>query len=277
MSCNMESRTSVPHILPMEGDTNFRELGGYPAADGRLVRYGLFYRGGALGDLKSDTDRTALEALGLKLVLDFRSVGEWEENPDFMLRGARYQRIGGMYYPDGTEVDFSPAGLVRLRRERAKLPQGQSPLSSLIGFYTRMPFGNPALQAMFQALEAGDVPILFHCTSGKDRTGVAAMLILLALGVDRDIAVADYMETNRCRAAEIEALRQQHAGLEKDAPEQWEMLLIQYGVVSRCANAALDAILKRYGSWEAYFNEEFGLDYNRLTALRNAYLFGNSD
>ena len=220
MSHNTKLETPAPHILPMEGATNFRELGGYRAADGKTVKYGLLYRGGALCDLKSDADRAALEALGLKLVLDFRSAGESQEAPDWIPNGARHQRIGAMYYPDGEELDLSPAGMERLKRELAALPQGTSPADPLIDFYMRMPFRNPAFQALFHALETGDVPVLFHCTSDKDRTGVAAMLILLALGVDRDTAVADYMETNRCRAAEIEALRQQHEGLDKEDPKQ---------------------------------------------------------
>lgn len=272
MCHNRNLETPVPHILPLEGATNFRELGGYQATDGRTVKHGLLYRGGALHDLKSDADRAALESLGLKLVLDFRSEGESEEAPDWIPSGARYQRIGAMYYPDGAELDFSPAGVERLGREIAALPHGQTAVDSLAGFYVRMPFGNPAFQALFHALEAGEAPILFHCTSGKDRTGVAAMLILLALGADRDTAIADYLETNRCRAAEIELLRKQHKGLEEDDPLQWEMRMIEYGVLPRCGNASLDAVLKRYGSWDAYFFSEYGLDHDRLTALRKAYL-----
>lgn len=272
MNHNKKSGVLIPHILPVEGATNFRELGGYPAADGRTVKYGAFYRGGTLFDLKSNSDKAIIENLGLKLVLDFRSAGESIENPDFVPNGTKYLRIGAMYYPDGSELDFSPAGMERLKRELSASPQNQSPIDMLAKFYERMPFGNPAFQAMFHALETNDIPILFHCTAGKDRTGVAAMLILLALGAERETAVADYMETNRCRAAEIEALRKQHEGLDEKNPKQWEELLAGYGVLSRFANAALDAILKRYGNWETYFYEEYGLNHCRLTALRNTYL-----
>lgn len=272
MGGNMQVKASLPHILPVEGATNFRELGGYPSAGGRHVKEGIFYRGGALGRLTSDADRALLESLGIKLVLDLRSAGEARENPDPVPRGARYLRISAMYYSDGTELDFSPAGMSRVEREFSAASQGPSPQDAFTSFYAAMPFHNPAFQAMFRALEAGDVPILFHCTAGKDRTGAAAMLILLALGVDRDTVVADYMATNRCRAAEIEALRRQHKGLAEEDPEQWAQLSARYGVLSRYADAALDAILDRYGSWEDYFREEYGLDHSRLTSLRDAYL-----
>ena len=268
----IKSQAPLPHILRVEGATNFRELGGYLSADGRRVKEGLFYRGGALCDLKSDADRATLDALGIKLVLDFRSPGESSDHPDLIPNGAKYLRIGAMYYPDGSELDFSPAGMESIKSELMSFQQGQSPVEAFANFYARMPFTNPAFQEMFHAMEAGDVPLLFHCTSGKDRTGVAAMLILLALGVDRETAVADYMETNRCRTVEIESLRQQHKGLEVENPEQWEQLMIRYGVLSRCADAALDAILERYGGWEDYFYEEYGLDHHRLSMLRDAYL-----
>lgn len=270
MSGNVQA--PLPHILPMEGATNFRELGGYPSADGRRVKEGVFYRGGALGRLTSGADRAVLESLGIKLVLDLRSTGESSENPDSVPGGARYLRISAMYYSDGTELDFSPAGMSRVDREFNAASQGQSPQDAFTRFYAAMPFHNPAFQAMFHALEAGDVPILFHCTAGKDRTGVAAMLILLALGVDRDTAVADYMVTNQCRAAEIEALRRQHKGLEEEDPERWAQLSARYRVFSKHADAALDVILDRYGSWEDYFRGEYGLDHSRLASLRDAYL-----
>ena len=77
--------------------------------------------------------------------------------------------------------------------------------------YERMLFGNKAFKELFRALEAGETPILFHCSAGKDRTGVAAMLILLALGASDETICADYERTNLCRKAEIDAVLAEHA------------------------------------------------------------------
>lgn len=170
-----------PRIIDFQGGTNFRELGGYPSVDGRHVKYGHFYRGGTLHDLKSDEDRARLDGLGLKLVLDFRSTGECRVSPDYVPDGAGYCQISAMRYDNGDEVDFSPEGMKRVEKEFAFL-NDLSIIDSLKSYYARMPFNNPAFQAVFDALENEDVPLLFHCTSGKDRTGVGAMLILLALG-----------------------------------------------------------------------------------------------
>ena len=81
----------------------------------------------------------------------------------------------------------------------------------LYRMYRQMLFGNKAFKELFRALEAGETPILFHCSAGKDRTGVAAMLILLALGASDETICADFVQTNVCRKAEIDALLAGHA------------------------------------------------------------------
>ena len=96
--------------IVFEGTCNFRELGGYRAADGRHVRRGLLYRGCSLDTLQSPADRTKLESLHLREILDLRSAGEAARQPDAAVSGAHYQRICGMRYADGSEMDFSPAG-----------------------------------------------------------------------------------------------------------------------------------------------------------------------
>lgn len=259
------------HILEFEDTTNFRELGGYPAADGRIVKYGLFYRSGTLNDIKSDNDRKLLESLGLKVIFDYRSSGEREVSPDYIPPGAEYFPISAMRYANGDEVDFSPAGMKRLQEEYGET-LSRSVIEMLMGYYARMPFNNPAYKELFRALEEGRTPLLFHCTAGKDRTGVGAMLILLALGASRETVVEDYLETNKSRAEEIEQLRQNFREVMETNPEEYELRLIQFGVLPKFINASLDAIIERYGSWEEYFDSEFGLDREGLNALRDKYL-----
>ena len=96
--------------IKFEGANNFRELGGYRAADGRQVKYGLLYRGGNLDLLKSEADHARLASLGLREILDLRSAGESAAHPDPAVPGAHYQRVCGMRNADGTEMDFSGQG-----------------------------------------------------------------------------------------------------------------------------------------------------------------------
>ena len=254
----------------LEGAVNFRELGGYPAADGRTVRWGQLYRSGALGELSSPGDRAFLQGLGLKSVVDLRSQGEAAALPDPAVPGADMQRVCAMRFPDGSEMDFSPGGIADIdaakREFEARLGHPVHDYDWFSELYADMPFGNPAYQLLFRLLEERKTPLLFHCSAGKDRTGIGSMLLLLALGVSEEDAVADYMLTNVYRKAHIDAF------LEKVPPEQRDLLVSVEGVSRPMAEGALRAILKRYGSYEAYFEAEFGLDAARLDDLRNEYL-----
>ena len=182
--------------IVFEGTCNFRELGGYRAADGRHVRRGLLYRGCSLDTLQSPADRTKLESLHLREILDLRSAGEAARQPDVAVSGAHYQRICGMRYADGSEMDFSPAGIQRIAAEKAAYEaKAGHPVHDFYWFtdlYKQMPFGNPAYHELFRLLEEHRVPLLFHCTCGKDRTGILAALILGVCGASTEDIAADY-------------------------------------------------------------------------------------
>ena len=102
--------------------------------------------------------------------------------------------------------------------------------------------------------------------AGKDRTGIAAMLVLLALGVSREDAIADYMLTNVYRKAINDKFMQ-------DKPaDQYDLLLPVEGVSESMGAGSIDVLLEKYPSYEAYFEAEYGLTTARLAALRDFYL-----
>lgn len=148
--------------IKFEGANNFRELGGYRAADGRQVKYGLLYRGGNLDLLKSEADHARLASLGLREILDLRSAGESAAHPDPAVPGAHYQRVCGMRNVDGTEMDFSGQGIERLRQEKEAFERSVGrPVHDFEWFsalYREMPFRNPAYHALFALLEGRRVP-----------------------------------------------------------------------------------------------------------------------
>lgn len=256
--------------IALEGAVNFRELGGYPTADGRHVRYGLLYRGGNLDTLTSPSDQAVVQSWHLQEILDLRSEGERSKHPDPVIPGAHYQRVCAMRMQDGTEMDFSSSGIERLAAEKAAYEKAAGhPVHDYDWFsalYRQMPFGNPAYHTLFSLVEQKRVPLLFHCSCGKDRTGIGSMLLLLALGVSRTDAMADYMRTNQYRHAIIEA------SLRGKSPQERRLLLSVEGVDEAMGAGTLDEILCRHGSYEAYFQAEYGLDEGRLAALRNFYL-----
>ena len=219
--------------LPFEGGHNFRELGGYEADEGKHIKWGQIYRGIPTWKLTSEADRKLLDSLGLRLILDLRSEAEAAETPDYVPDGARLVRICGLCLENGKEVDFSP-------EDRENLLKG--------------------------------MPVLFHCSAGKDRTGVAAMLILLALGASDKTIAEDFEKTNIWRRPELEAVWAEHAEEIAADPARKDFYLGVFGVHPESAPFVLSIIRERYGSADAYLEAEYGLTPARLMRLRRMYL-----
>ena len=252
--------------LDFAGGTNFRELGGYEADEGKHGKWGQIWRGIPTCKLTGEADRAKLDALGLRLILDLRSVEEAKKEPDYVPDGARLVQICGLCAEDGHEIAFAPGDIDRLM---ASAPEGCDVPRVL---YRRMLTGNKAFKELFRALEAGETPILFHCSAGKDRTGVAAMLILLALGASDETICADYAQTNVCRRAEIEAVMQEHADEIAADPSCRNHYYRMAGVSPEAAPFVLDTIRSQFGSAENYLEAEYGLTPARLMRLRRMYL-----
>ena len=252
--------------LPFAGATNFRELGGYPADEGKTVRWGQIWRGVCTARLTDPADRARLDALGLRLILDLRSTAEAQAEPDYVPDGARLVQICALCGDDGHEISFAPGDIERMMHTAR---EGENILYRM---YRQMLFGNKAFKELFRALEAGETPILFHCSAGKDRTGVAAMLILLALGASDETICADFVQTNVCRKAEIDALLAGHAEEIAADPSKRMRFCTQAGVDPGAAPDVLQVIREACGSAEEYLAREYGLTPARRMRLRRMYL-----
>ncbi len=252
--------------LAFAGGNNFRELGGYLADESKHVRWGQIYRGIPTGKLTGEADRRLLDSLGLRLILDLRSSGEAKKEPDYVPDGARLVQICGLCAEDGAEIAFAPGDIEKLMQTAE---EGESIFQRL---YRRMLTGNKAFKELFRALEAGETPILFHCSAGKDRTGVAAMLILLALGASDEVICADFEQTNACRKAEIDAVLAEHAAEIAADPACRMRYYAMAGVDPAAAPFVLDTIRRKFGSAENYLETEYGLTPARLMRLRRMYL-----
>lgn len=257
--------TTLPGYVPgFPDELGIRELGGLVAADGRRVRHGLLYRGSALAGL-SDEQLARVDELGLRFILDLRATGEVVGREDYVPTGAEHAWVSGMYDEDGVEVDFSPAGLARLESRMTQDPDG-----FLDRLYINMLSGNPALHLLVDRFVEGKAPLYFHCTAGKDRTGVSAAVLLMALGVSDDDIVAEYLLTNEYRAGIINMPPEElPEGIPDDLREHWAEV---NGVQEGAMRGVLDEVRRRWGSRERYLEEEFGLDGATLAQVRDRYL-----
>lgn len=256
--------------LPFENAENFRQLGGYAGTGGRRVKQNVFYRSGALGEaVTTPGDRALLESLGIKVIFDFRSAQEKQQMPDPEVPGARRVALSAIQDEGGRDVNFDIASFFTMSADEL-----EQTFDLIRQGYARMPFGNKAYQALFAAMQAGEVPLLFHCTAGKDRTGVAAMLILKTLGVSDADILADYMKTNECRKNTRAALTEKFRaalGGQMDLARQ-RLVALMTGVEERGLRLSMDAIADRYPSFEAYLLAEYGIDAPALARLREMYL-----
>jgi protein-tyrosine phosphatase len=248
--------------LPLDGAHNFRDLGGYRTADGRSLRWGRLYRSDALAEL-SDADLAYLERLGLQRVVDFRSPLERERDQDRL--------------PDtpGLEVALRPifgeALDPRALQDRLLSGDARGPeLARLLieanrAFVTD--FGDVYSAFLRDLADAEQLPLLFHCTAGKDRAGFAAAVALLAVGVPRETVMRDYLLTNGYSAEHTRrTLRLIHwVSLFRAEPATIRPL---FEARPEYLQAAFDAIDARYGSVDRYLREGLGVDETLRTRLR---------
>jgi protein-tyrosine phosphatase len=248
---------------------NFRELGGLKAADGKNVKKGCFYRSGMLCTFSPD-ELEEVKRLGIKVVLDFRSRSEAEEKPDPPLPGARYFNICALLNENGEEMKFAPGDINHLFEDGVDMVEECNRMVDVM--YANMAFDNAAFRKLFSEIENGSVPVLFHCSAGKDRTGVAAMLILLMLGADEKTALDDYELTNVYRKDAIDDLMRRNQDKIKSNPEARTAFTMMEGVTRRAGELVIERIKQRYGGFERYFEAEYGLDGERIDYLREMYL-----
>jgi protein-tyrosine phosphatase len=236
----------------LAGASNFRDLGGYPGKDGRMVRWGQIFRSNHLGHLtKADIDM--LRGLSLKSVFDFRGTEE------------RTAAVCALEEIAVHSLPIEPTVVAALRIRRA----AGTPLSPTDGLevmrdsyrsYVRQ--NTPRFRALFAHLLEDRAPLVIHCTAGKDRTGFACALILHTLGVSDDLITEDYLLTNQFYRRDPSA--------SSDLPEDVRQVL--GSVEASFLSAAFDAIRADYGNLQGYLSDGLGLGAGQRAKLQARYL-----
>lgn len=238
--------------LPLDGATNFRDLGGYARADGHRLRWRRLFRSDHLAAL-SARDHATLQALGVRRSFDFRGVHERRAQA-YAVPGLQQHHLAieptvaqQMQALVGAGHALTPTRMVALMEE----------------LYRRLVDDEAAVFATwFGHLLADDTPAVFHCTAGKDRTGLAAALLLRALGVPQAVVEGDYLLTNlHYRRPAMDG-----HGVPDDA------LAVLWSVRPGFLHAALARIDERHGGLDAYLARRLGLDDAARERLAQRYL-----
>ena len=178
------SDSSARH-LSLQGASNFRDLGGYPTADGRTTRWRQIFRSNHLGQLTA-ADIEIVRALGVRSAFDFRGVEE---------------RAAGVCVVNEITVHSLPIEPTVVASLRAELARGTltAPVALNImreSYRNYVRHSTHSFRNLFGHLLDDSAPLVIHCTAGKDRTGFASALILHALGVPDEVIAEDYLLTN---------------------------------------------------------------------------------
>ena len=253
--------------------SNLRDLGGLATADGHTVRTGRLFRSGHLCDLGS-TDRTTIEALGLRTIVDLRRPAEADVRPHPDLSGVDV--VGISVSSDDNEFAVVANAMLDPEAE----PLGPEHITGY--FRTLVTDRIDRYRPVFDlATDPDRQPLLFNCTAGKDRTGVVAAVLLRILGVDDDLVMDDYLLSNEVRQAWIEAAevdhRQRiahHLGIAPAEVPEERMASSRALLYCRedYLRAVLDTAEVRWGSWDGFVADGLGLDEARLAAFRRSLL-----
>jgi protein-tyrosine phosphatase len=237
-------KTDVRRRIQFEGAINFRDLGGYPAGSRRQTRWNRIYRADNLASL-TESDLALLETLGLKTLIDFRLPMERQMHPDRLPPGSSIRRVELGFLPAGTleMLSLVKRGAIDVAElERRVIAQYRLFCVDHVEEYR---------QTFAIASEPHNYPLLLHCTSGKDRTGFATALLLLAVGVPREIVLEDYSLTNIYRRPVPQLLG-------PETPE--EVVAVLLSAQPKYLEAALAEIDRAHGSFDAYLEQALSLD-----------------
>lgn len=232
--------------LQFENIFNFRDMGGLTTNDGRAVKQGLLFRCGELGHA-TDTDIQMLEALQLKVILDYRDESEATLNVSPALENVKNIRI-----PAKKKDSIIPtANIVEILKSDLFLQP------NVFGkFYAEMAFQNPAYERLLHLLCEQEGPLLHHCSAGKDRTGVGAALMLLLLGVPEEQIIQDYLRTG-------EEMRSNPPKwflvFQEKMKERAEVFHAFAGVEEAYMQEVFSAIRSRYPNYDTFFEKEYGI------------------
>lgn len=259
--------------IPVTTLPNLRDLGGWRTADGRRVRSRVLFRSTDLSRL-SGPDRAVVKDLGIATIYDFRSVAERTTEPDVVLDGV--QEVALDVLADSphaipgnlTKVLADPATLAAAR---AEIGGGgvQELMEASYSQLITLPSALTSYRLFYRGLLGGHpTPALFHCTTGKDRTGWAAASLLSLLGVSTQDVFTDYLLTNDQLIPALEPIFTAFERAGGDPVLLRPVLGVDRGYLER----AFEAMTHEYGTIEDYFAEGLGVDADQQEQLRVLYL-----
>ncbi|RHW49501.1 tyrosine-protein phosphatase [Lactobacillus bombicola] len=260
---------SDPVVLPVKSVRNPRDLGGYVGIDGRKIKFHRLLRAGNFSKITLKDEQFLLN-YGLKEIIDLRSPTECKKNPDRKLPGVKHYHfpLSDEANPGGSKLDMQK----EFAKYRCDQYAGFKLMCQRYHNHVLTKRAQASFHQIIQTISKTDKgAVLYHCSEGKDRTGLVTILLLYILGVDMETIRCDYLYSNYL-LNEYRAVRDQSF---KENGEN-EMFRANMRVLGSVANTYFDtsliAINKKYGSLDAYIVNQLGIDPQMQELLREKYL-----
>jgi len=251
-----QQRQASQREVALEGAVNFRDLGGYVTTDYRRISMGRIYRSGDISKL-TDADMEELKRRKIYTVIDFRGKDEAAAAPDRLLPGADY-----LLLPAGSESSSDWDTFINGR---------SSGMDVMIAFYSDVSVFKDRYRPFFRKLLMlpDSSSVVFHCSAGKDRTGIAAALFLYALDIPIETIINDYLASNHFRRAENEKMIDDMVNEQGIDRKMATELLEVYPLY---LEAMFNALKKQFGSIDLFLYRELGMNEAAKLRLREKYL-----
>lgn len=243
---------------------NFRDVSGYRNEDGKMMKKNMIFRGAALDQISLEDAKYMEEKLGIRYVLDYRDEKEALLNQDVIASGMTYKRIGALNIQNYKQEGFDFGVLLSQTMTVENLKQLNDYIQA---GYRMMAFDNPAYHYLFKLLLKNDGHIYFHCSAGKDRTGISAFLIMIALGMSEQDAIKEYMLSNEFLKGFVEKFYQEHF-IPQELRKYSDPLL---NVDQKNIMLTIQAIKSKYNNYNDFLEKEYHLDKQKRNILKSIY------
>lgn len=248
--------------LEIKKVTNFRTIGNIKNVDGRILKEGKFYRSAHLHKLKKRSIKT-LENLGIKEIIDLRNSKEISQRPDVIPQNVDHKNYSA-FEDEGDQLDQAKKLVLKGKVKGTDADQ------RMLDFYKTYATENPEIikKIIHEILDSED-PVLYHCTAGKDRTGIITALILTILKFDTATINNDYLLSNNYRQKMVQKRLHLANDLHFIYPKMDLNVIEKLSWVEKdYLKAAFLEINKKYGSIDIYIHQNLGISENK----RNEYI-----
>lgn len=266
--------------LPITGLNNFRDFGGYVGADGRRIKWGIFYRSNHLSGLKADA-KAYIEALNIQTIIDYRSENEIKSNPNTNIgekqtfhldASAQTAELAAQFAAEPSNEDRALIESVMRDIPKELINgRGEQVLEQYRNFVLSDKSKNSFKQMLRIMLDTHNNPSIQHCRGGKDRTGYGVLLILLILGVSQDDIIKDYMLTHENRLARNEIKMAAYRKI-TDNQDVLDYLLCLIDTRESFILEIFNTMKQVAGSPINYIKQELGITEADIKTMRDNYL-----